>query len=125
MNAFLRFALVGAAGFLVDAGVLALAVSMGAGLFAGRALSYLVAATFTWACNRRFTFAATQAPSVGEWARFLVANAGGGIVNLGVYSALVVAVPLVAHAPVLGVAAGSIAGLTVNFLLSRRFVFRA
>ncbi|WP_225205882.1 GtrA family protein [Novosphingobium huizhouense] len=125
MPPFARFALVGAAGFVVDAGVLTLARSTGAGLLAGRALSYLVAATFTWGCNRRFTFAATQAPSVGEWARFLLVNAGGGLVNLAVYSALVLALPPVARMPVLGVAAGSLAGLAVNFALSRRFVFRA
>lgn len=123
--ALVRFALVGAAGFVVDAGVLHLALASGAGLFAGRAVSYLAAATFTWACNRRFTFATTLPPTLGEWARFVLANAGGGLVNLAVYSALVLAVEAVARTPVIGVAAGSVAGLAVNFALSRRFVFRA
>jgi putative flippase GtrA len=34
------------------------------------------------------------------------------------------AIPLAAAHPVLGVAAGSIAGMFINFVVSRRFVFR-
>jgi hypothetical protein len=36
---------------------------------------------------------------------------------------LIALVPIVAENPVLGVAAGSLAGLVGNFVLSRRFVF--
>lgn len=123
MTPFLRFALVGAAGFVVDAATLYTVAALGTGWLGGRVLSYLAAATFTWGANRRFTFAVARPPSLGEWARFLVANAGGGLVNLGTYSGLLLGVPVVTHAPVLGVAAGSLAGLVINYMLSRRFVF--
>lgn len=121
---FWRFALVGAAGFVVDVAALAAAFALGFGLYSGRALSFLCAATFTWAANRRFTFAVKAPPSVGEWLRFLVANAQGGIVNYLTYAALVTWGPGVLGHPFLGVAAGSIAGLAVNYALSERFVFR-
>jgi putative flippase GtrA len=49
----------------------------------------------------------------------------GGLVNYATYAILVTWVPMAAAHPVLGVAAGSIAGLTVNFLLSRRVVFKS
>jgi putative flippase GtrA len=121
---FARFALVGAAGFLVDVAALHTAFALGLGLYAGRAFSYLCAATFTWALNRRFTFAAEGPPRFGEWLRFVLANANGGIVNYLTYAALVGWGPGWLGLPVVAVAAGSVAGLGVNYAASERFVFR-
>lgn len=118
---FVRFALVGAAGFVVDASVLYGALALGFGPIAGRLLSYLAAATATWLMNRRFTFASEQPPSFREWASFIAANAVGGLVNLALYAVLVTQAEL---EPVIGVAAGSIAGLAINYTLSRFVVFR-
>lgn len=123
---FLSFTLVGVIGFVVDASVLYLALQMlGAGLYGGRVLSYLAAATTTWALNRRYTFSAQRSRNkVAEWGRFLAANAVGGAVNYTTYAILVTWSAVAATHPVLGVAAGSIAGLAVNFLLSRHVVFK-
>jgi putative flippase GtrA len=44
--------------------------------------------------------------------------------NYGTYAALIAGVPLVREFPVLGVAAGSLAGMAGNFLLSKRYVFK-
>ncbi|MCA0202484.1 MAG: GtrA family protein [Proteobacteria bacterium] len=122
---FLRFVIVGAAGFVVDAGALMFATSaLGLGLYSGRVFSYLCAATFTWICNRRFTFAGTAQPAIVQWLRFLGANAIGGAVNYGVYAAVVTLSVLGARFPVLGVAAGSAAGLLFNFAVSKYWVFR-
>lgn len=121
----LSFTVVGAIGFVVDAASLYAAIHLlGAGLYGGRVISYLAAATTTWALNRRYTFSETRARSrLAEWARFLAANSVGGAVNYGTYALLVASIPLVASHPVLGVAAGSLAGLAVNFHLSRSLVF--
>lgn len=120
---FVRFALVGAAGFLVDVAALYGAFAMGLGLYSGRVVSYLSAATFTWAVNRRFTFAARTPPSFTEWLRFVLANTSGGMVNYLTYAALVTwgSGPLSHPAP--AVACGSIAGLVVNYIASSRLVF--
>lgn len=122
---FLSFAAVGVVGFIVDASTLYFAMHvLGAGLYGGRLLSYLTAATTTWVLNRSYTFRAQRNhDKVAEWGRFLVANAVGGIVNYGTYATLVTASPVVAAYPVMGVAAGSLAGLCVNFGLSRYLVF--
>jgi len=124
---FLRFGIVGTAGFLVDTAALYAALhALGLGLYGGRVFSYLVAATFTWAMNRRFTFKDAAAQSAaGQWGKFVAANAVGAVVNYATYAALVTYVSIVAAYPVLGVAAGSIAGLVFNFAASKRFVFRA
>ncbi|HEY8564146.1 MAG TPA: GtrA family protein [Beijerinckiaceae bacterium] len=128
MSRFLRFALVGAAGFLVDAGTLMLLLAATpAGLYAGRLGSFLAAVTFTWAANRRYTFGAGRRSArglVAEWSRFVAVNALGGGVNLGVYTLLVSTSALFAARPWLAVAVGSVAGLAVNFAGSSRLVFR-
>ena len=119
-----RFSIVGALGFLVDAGVLHLLIAgAGGDLYVSRLFSFLAAASFTWAMNRRFTFGDTDHRTGRQWARFIAVNAVGGAVNYTVYAVLVATQPMVAAVPVLGVAAGSLAGLAVNFTASRTLVF--
>ena len=48
----------------------------------------------------------------------------GGSVNYGIYAWLIVSYPLVLQYPIIGVAAGSIAGLAVNLLSSRFLLYR-
>ncbi len=122
-SGFAWFALVGALGFVVDSGVLYAGLALGLSLYSGRIVSYLAAASFTWYCNRRITFRSTDRRAFLEWARYLLANAVGGGVNLATYMALVAGVPIMARMPVLAVAAGSIAGLLFNFALSYTVVF--
>lgn len=123
---FLRFGVVGTAGFLVDTAALYAGLALGLGLYSGRAVSYLVAASTTWALNRAWTFrTAPRAPMARQWALFLVVNLLGFACNYGTYAALVATMPLVAAHPVIGVAAGALAGMVGNFWLSRRFVFNA
>jgi putative flippase GtrA len=121
---FLRFGVVGTLGFLVDTAVLYAGLAAGLGLYGGRAVSYLAAVTTTWALNRAWTFRGYgDGPALRQWGVFVVVNLVGFAANYGTYAALVGGVSLVAHHPVIGVAAGSLAGMTGNFLLSRRFVF--
>ena len=123
---FIRFGMVGTVGFLVDSGVLMAAIALGLGPWLGRLLSFLAAATTTYALNRLWTFRHRAGEGgTGQWARFVAVNLGGFAANYGTYAAVITLVETAAAWPVLGVAAGSIAGLGVNFTLSRRFVFNA
>ena len=120
---FLRFACVGGLTFLVDAGVLTLVLAILPDRFyLGRVVSYLAAASAGWWLNRHITFGAGGAPA-RQWARYLVANLGGGLANYTVYAALVAFVPLCRVYPALAIGAGSLMGLALNFDASRRFVF--
>jgi putative flippase GtrA len=123
---FLSFATIGVVGFIVDTGVLYAAKDdFGLGLYAGRLLSFLVAASTTWLLNRVFTFGNPPVKSLlREWLHFLSVNSIGGLVNCGVYSALVATSARVAEHPVLGVAAGAVSGLAFNYLGSKHAVFR-
>jgi putative flippase GtrA len=127
LGEFLRFGVVGVAGFVVDAGVLTAGIALGTGPWVGRVISYLAAASTTFALNRAWTFrSARREGGLGrQWLLFLLVNMFGFLCNYGTYAALIAAVPLVAAHPVLGVAAGSLAGLAANFVMSRRFVFGA
>jgi len=122
---FLSFAVVGTVGFVVDLGVLYL-LAPSLGWYGGRVLSFLAAATVTWALNRRFTFAERRSGGsmVPEYLRYLLTMLGGALVNYGAYVLTLhwLGGPL---APALGVALGSCAGLVVNFLTARFLVFRS
>ena len=102
-------------------------MALGAGPYGGRVLSYIAAATATWALNRAWTFRhrAKGASATRQWLLFLAVNLVGFAINYGTYAALIANLPLAQAHPALGVAAGSIAGLAGNFLLSRRLVFAA
>ena len=124
----LRFAVIGALGMPVDWAVLQLMVHWGTGPYLGRVLSWSCAATFTWAGNRYFTFAASRARSlvgtVKEWRRVLAANAVGGLVNVGLYSVLVRFAPPPFNNLTVALVCGVLLGLAFNFTLSKRVVFK-
>jgi putative flippase GtrA len=125
LRQFLLFGAVGVAGFVVDSAVLLAVVATGlVGLYVGRVISYLCAATFTWALNRVVTFRATAGrASPSQWARFVGCNTLGACVNLGVYAWCLAMLPHLPGQPVTAVAAGSLSGLLINFTLSRVLVF--
>ena len=126
LEQMLRFGIVGCAGFVVDTAVLYTALAFGMGPYSGRVLSYVAAATGNWALNRLWTFPQAKAAAPArQWALFLVVNLVGFALNYGLYALLMSQVELVARHPVLGVAAGALAGMTGNFILSRSLVFRA
>ena len=123
---FTRFSAIGVVGFVVDVLVLLLLVTLaGVDPYSSRAISFLAAATTTWWCNRHFTFAAANESALAQWGRFLAANGAGGAVNYGCYAALIAAFAIMHAHPAIAAAIGALAGLVVNFTLSRRFVFAA
>ena len=87
----LRFAIVGTAGFGLDTALLYLGMwLLGLGPYSARLISFLVAASATWVCNRVFTFGdADQSDPWRQWRRYLATNAVGGAVNYGTYAAIV------------------------------------
>ncbi|MBV8398386.1 MAG: GtrA family protein [Acetobacteraceae bacterium] len=121
---FLKFGVVGAVGFVFDTATV-YALRHAVGLYGAGIASYFVAVTVTWGLNRVWTFRGRgHGPAHREWLRFASANSLGFLLNRGTYAALVTTVPICAEQPVLAVAAGSLAGMFVNFGLSRRLVFR-
>ncbi|MGE5616085.1 MAG: GtrA family protein [Bacillota bacterium] len=121
------FVVAGAIGFVVDAGVLQLALALGAGPYIGRLISFFSAVFTTWQVNRRFTFARRErAQSTwSEWWRYVYAMIFGGLLNLATYVLVIRTVDAGSWTPLLGVAVGSLVGMVANFLTSKLWVFRA
>jgi putative flippase GtrA len=128
-HAFIRFGLVGAAGYVVDACVLALGINhWGLDPYRGRVLSIAAAMIATWAGNRYFTFAARRARgSLGaiaqEGLKFAGANLVGAAASYGVYAALVAFAPSPFANPFLAQPVSVFGGMIFNFVLSRTLVF--
>jgi putative flippase GtrA len=126
MPQFLLFCIGGVIGFVVDASILRLLVSgLHMDAYVARLFSFLIAATSTWLWNRHNTFRGTRRYGLfGEWARYLFAMSGGFAVNYGTYALLYTFFELVQRYPELGVAAGSVSGLAVNYVSSRWWIYR-
>ncbi|GJH20531.1 GtrA family protein [Caballeronia novacaledonica] len=125
ISQLLKFGVVGVIGFLVDAGMLYMLLWSSMGYLSGRCVSFLVAATTTWLINRRFTFTAGKHRSLPmEWLSYLLAMSAGGLVNFAAYQAVMSSFRYTAILPLCAVATGSIAGMIVNFVVAKWWVFR-
>lgn len=121
---FLRFGIVGGLGFCWDTGTV-YALRHFVGLYAAGAAGFLVAASANWALNRIWTFKDRKHEAARrQWSKFLAANGVGFVINRGVFFILVSISIVCRHHPVLAIFAGTMAGLTFNYFLSKRFVFR-
>jgi putative flippase GtrA len=121
---FMRFAVVGVAGLIVDtATVYGLRHSLG--LYGAGLVAYVTSATCNWVLNRAWTFRGQGSGTAHrQWGLFMLTNLAGFVLNRGTYVILVTFVAAAAGQPVIATAAGSLAGMFVNFSLSRRVVFR-
>ena len=121
---FIRFGIVGSVGFIIDTATVYGLRGM-LGLYGAGLLAYLTAASGNWLFNRLWTFRGRNtAPVHHQWAMFMLTNLAGFVLNRGTYAVLVSCVAAAAEQPVIATAAGAVAGLLVNFNLSRRLVFR-
>jgi putative flippase GtrA len=122
---FGMFGLVGLIGFTIDTATV-YALRHAVGLYVAGFAAYFTAASGTWFFNRSWTFREQGSGKVWyvEWARFLSANSAGFLINRGLYVILVTFVAAAARQPVIAVFAGAMAGMMLNFNLSRKVVFR-
>jgi putative flippase GtrA len=121
---FVRFGGAGVVGFVVDTATV-YGTRYWLGLYGAGVLAYLLAATTTWAVNRVWAFRGRGGgPAHRQWARFLIANSIGFVLNRGTYAILITVSTICARQPVFAIFAGMLAGMFVNFSLSRRWVFR-
>jgi putative flippase GtrA len=121
---FMRFGVVGVIGLVIDtATVYALRHSLG--LYGAGLVAYATSATCNWVLNRAWTFRGQgSGPAHRQWVMFMITNLAGFVLNRGTYTILVTFIAAAADQPVIATAAGSVAGMFVNFSLSRRLVFR-
>lgn len=121
----LHFAIAGSLGFVLDAGLVQLLSGPGGwDPLLARVLSVAAAIAFTFAYNRHITFADRRSARIGrEFGRYLLGNAAGLATNYGAFVLCLALWPLLRQWPAIGVAVGSLAGMGVNFVAARYFVF--
>ncbi|MDR3513656.1 MAG: GtrA family protein [Caulobacteraceae bacterium] len=125
--AFIRFGMVGVAGFTVDYLVLQAMVQVfGLNAFSGRLVSFSVAVATTWLLNRTFTFRhRTSHGPMRQAMLYFAVQGAGGLANYSAYSAAIFAAPALAHMLAIPLAIGSAAGLCLTFVGSKHLAFRA
>jgi putative flippase GtrA len=124
MRRILLFAVVGGAGFLVDAGVLALLLHVSPlGPFSARIVAIAAAMLVTFWLNRTFTFGRSDRSLAVEGTRYGGVGISAALLNYAVYAVILLVFPAVW--PVLAVAVASVAAMVWSFLGYSRFVFGA
>ncbi|CNL80459.1 GtrA-like protein [Yersinia aldovae] len=125
LREFFFFGISGIIGFLVDTAVLYLLRGCW-GPFIARGFSFFAAVLVTWLFNRAITFKKKRSGMnpQNEFFSYLLLMLGGGVINYGLYSWLITAYKIVLENPIIGIAAGSIAGMVVNLATSRFILFR-
>ncbi len=120
---FIRFGIVGTLGFCWDTSTV-YALRSFAGLYAAGTAGFFIAASANWLLNRVWTFRhQAHGPAHRQWAKFMLANALGFVINRGIFFTLITISPLCHAEPVIPIIAGSFAGLFFNYCLSKMFVF--
>jgi len=119
------FVVVGAIGFLIDAGILtALMTGADFGHYSARAISFTVAVTATWYINRRWVFERGAIEMTGrEYTSYLLVQVIGAVINLSVFVAVIEFIPGLGEIPVVPLALGAAVALVFNFSAASRLVF--
>ena len=125
MRELLTFLAVGSVGFLIEAVILTTLTLYAAWTpWQARIPSFLSAVFITWALNRRHTFARRGLEHRATEAFFYTMIQGcGALINLAVFGACLAIQPTLAHAPVIPLAIGAVAGFAFNFLLSSKWLY--
>jgi putative flippase GtrA len=119
------FAIVGAAGFAVDALVLAAGIHvLGLPPTWARIPSFLCALTFTYFGNRFFTFAQGKRPAAaGRFFHYLAASGFSNALNLGIYALALALLPPLTFAPFAALILATGVSMCASFCLYSTFVF--
>jgi putative flippase GtrA len=118
---------VGAIGFLVDASILTILSShMGLDVFRARFFSFSAAVTVTWLLNRTLVFRTRRSGrnKTTEYSQYLTVQVAGALINLAVFTLLVMRFPAFHETPVIPLAIAASIALVFNFLAARYWVYR-
>lgn len=123
LERFIRFALVGGAGFIVDAGLTVGLQAAGLDIFSSRLIAISLAMLVTWRLNRAITFGASPSGQAGEGVRYGVVAVAVAGVNYAAYAALMLFVP--GMPAIIAVALATGLSMILSYTGYSRLVFRA
>ncbi len=122
---FILFVISGAIAFCVDSSLYYVFCKHFPYYFS-RGLSFFCAVIFTWFFNRSITFKESKFKNnfFKEFVAYFGAMVVGGFANYSTFIILFNSFHLVKLYPVIGIAAGSISGLFINFGLSQYVLYK-
>ncbi len=128
LSYFLQFCLVGATGMVVDLGTFAGLRWAGLAGWLARVIAILVAMTWNFIWNRRFTFSYSRSSRIlGQYIRFAASCSVGAVLSWSIYMVMTTQIGMFAENRLLELLAafiGIVVGTISNFVLSRYWVFR-
>ena len=120
---FIKFCIVGTVGFLTEALIIHLVkVIYPDFLLYVRFISFPAALAVTWLLNRVFVFESSNS-KIKEASKYALVQTFGAILNIMVYTLLLLLSDFFVGYPVLALAAGSAVALFSNYYLSKYWVF--
>jgi putative flippase GtrA len=123
MKRLFWFLIAGGGGFLIDAGITHLLVTVfHVSPFAARIPAIVMAMGFTWLINRSRTFGPSRHSLAVEGFRYWAVGITSALLNYAVYSALIYQLPMLQ--PVAAIVFASAAAMAYSFFGYSRFVFR-
>ena len=122
---FLRFAVVGGIGFIIDGGLLWFLLTYGVDTYLARVFSFPIAVIATWWLNRIWTFSSARKASPGKQLNFyLTVQITGALSNYLMYILTVQTFGTDRLVAIIGFVLGSFVGMFINFSGARYVVFR-
>ena len=119
-----KFAAVGAAGFLVDAGTLAFVLKTTTlDAFSARIIAIAAALCATWLLNRSVTFGRSAHSLAGEAMRYGGVGVAGSVANYAIYSVILIAAPQAGAFAALCLASAAV--MALSYFGYSRLVFTA
>lgn len=122
---FFAFAWVGIVGFIVDATILTILVTVyDWSSYAARLISFSVAVWVTWFLNRHWTFRARSASGPhARYTKYFTIQAIGALINYGIFAACIYTNQILASYPIIPLGIGSAVAMIFNFGMARMLVF--
>lgn len=122
---FVRFAVIGATAFVVEAIAFTLFQALlGGGAILSRILSFPVAYTVNWYLNRVWGFAeGRRSPAARQYGIYGVIQIAGVAINLLLFVLLLRSAAVFREFPILALGVASMIVMIFNYLAARRFAF--
>lgn len=115
-----RFGLVGLVGFVTDALILFMLVTIGMNAFLARIISFLSAVAVTWLLNSAWTFSDPgRKRSRHQIALYFALQIFAALINFGLYSLVLWQIGISPLKSVFALACGSALGMFINFVGAR------